>query len=111
MDRSWREKFDTTFTNLKEGSDEFRILMKKVNSMDDVLITLRATIENASGITNDLARITGNLESGQGTLGGLLMDQTLKHNLDSTMVNLKEGSAELRLLMEKAKHSWLLWGF
>lgn len=111
MDRTLSEKFDSTFTNLKEGSDEFRTLMKKVNSMDDVLASLRTAIDNTSSITNDLSRITRNIESGNGTLGGLLMDQSLRHSLDSTMVNLKEGSAELRLLMEKAKHSWLLWGF
>lgn len=111
MDRSWRQNFDSTFTNVKEGSSEFRMLMKKVNGMDDVLVTLRAAIENTSSITSDLARITANIQSGEGTLGGLLMDKTLKHNLDSTMVNLKEGSAEMRLLMEKARSSWLLWGF
>ncbi|MDP3583238.1 MAG: hypothetical protein Q8S39_14980, partial [Ignavibacteria bacterium] len=32
-------------------------------------------------------------------------------NFDSTFVNLKSGSAEFRKLMEKAKSSWLLWGF
>ncbi len=111
MDRSLRQNFDSTFTNLKEASAEFKMVMKKVNSMDDVLVALRAAIDNTSSITSDLSKITRNIESGNGTLGGLLMDQSLKHNLDSTMVNLKEGSVELRLLMEKAKSSWLLWGF
>ena len=30
---------------------------------------------------------------------------------DSTLTNLREGSAEFRQLMQKTKRSWLLWGF
>jgi phospholipid/cholesterol/gamma-HCH transport system substrate-binding protein len=109
-------------------------------NLDDILISLKTTIDNASGITSDLSKITNNIESGKGTIGKLLMDRSLeqnfdssivnlkqslsglknlvddaKHsfaqNFDSTFVNLKEGSAEFKILMEKAKKSWLLWGF
>jgi phospholipid/cholesterol/gamma-HCH transport system substrate-binding protein len=109
-------------------------------NMDDVLISLKTTIDNTSHITNDLSKITYNIQSGKGTMGRLLMDQTVAQNFDSsivnlkqglfglrnlvgdakisftqnfdsTFVNLKEGSAGFRVLMEKAKKSWLLWGF
>jgi hypothetical protein len=87
-----------------------------------------------------LSKISSNIQSGKGTIGRLLMDQSLEQNFDSsiinlkqglsglknlmddtkisfaqnfdsTFVNLKEGSAGFKLLMKKAKDSWLLWGF
>jgi phospholipid/cholesterol/gamma-HCH transport system substrate-binding protein len=109
-------------------------------NFDDVLLSLKRTIDNASNITTNLASITGNIESGKGTIGRLLMDHSLAqnfdssivnlkqglfglknlmddtkisfaNNFDSTFVNLKEGSAGFKILMKKAKDSWLLWGF
>jgi phospholipid/cholesterol/gamma-HCH transport system substrate-binding protein len=108
--------------------------------MDDVMLSLKKTIDNASNITTNLSSITGNIQSGKGTIGRLLMDHSLAqnfdssivnlkqglfglknlmdetkisfaNNFDSTFVNLKEGSAGFRILMKKAKDSWLLWGF
>jgi len=111
MDKSWREDFEITFTNLKRGSTEFRILMEKANDIDDVLLSIKETIKNTSNITSDLAKITATLESGQGTIGRLLMDESTAQNIDSTFINLKEGANGLKILMEKAKSSWLLWGF
>ncbi len=109
-------------------------------NMDDILVSLKTTIDNTSNITKDLSKITNNIQSGKGTIGRLFMDQTVAQNFDSsivnlkqgltglnslvigaqssfaqnfdsTFVNLKNGSLEFKLLMEKAKKSWLLWGF
>jgi phospholipid/cholesterol/gamma-HCH transport system substrate-binding protein len=109
-------------------------------NMDDIFISLKGTIENTSNITSDLSKITSSIQSGKGTIGRLLMDKALAQNFDSsivnlkqgsaglkqlmdsaqssfaqnfdsTFVNLKEGSASFKILMEKAKSSWLLWGF
>jgi phospholipid/cholesterol/gamma-HCH transport system substrate-binding protein len=108
--------------------------------MDDVMSSLKKTIDNASNITTNLSSITSNIQSGKGTIGRLLMDHSLAqnfdssivnlkqglfglknlmddtkisfaNNFDSTFVNLKEGSAGFKILMKKAKDSWLLWGF
>ncbi len=109
-------------------------------NMDDILLSLKNTIDNTSNITSNLSKITSSIESGEGTIGRLLMDKTLSQNVDSsivnlkeglsglknlvdeakisfeqnfdsTFINLKEGSAGFKVLMEKAKDSWLLWGF
>ena len=109
-------------------------------NMDDIMISLKTTIDNTSNITSYLSKITGTLQSGKGTIGRLLMDQSMaknfdssivnikqgseglinlvdesknnfSKNFDSTFINLKEGSAGFKILMDKAKHSWLLWGF
>jgi phospholipid/cholesterol/gamma-HCH transport system substrate-binding protein len=80
-------------------------------NMDEVLISLKSTIDNTSNITNDLSKITSEIQTGKGTIGRLLMDKSLAQNFDSAFVNLREGSAGFKILMDKAKKSWLLWGF
>jgi phospholipid/cholesterol/gamma-HCH transport system substrate-binding protein len=109
-------------------------------SMDDIMVSLKSTIDNTSTITSSLSKITNNIQSGKGTIGRLLMDQSMAQNFDSSItnlkqgseglrnlvdsskvsfaqnfdsifVNLKEGSAGLKVLADKAKSSWLLWGF
>ena len=101
---------------------------------------IKTTIDNTSTITSSLSKITNNIQSGRGTIGRLLMDQSMAQNFDSSIVNLKEGSeglknlvdssknnfaqnfdsifvnlkegsAGLKVLADKAKSSWLLWGF
>ena len=95
----------------KEIEDNDIIGTSQPINLDDVLLSLKTTIDNASSITSNLSKIAGNIESGNGTIGRLLMDRSLEQNFDSSLVNLKEGSAGFKLLMDKAKSSWLLWGF
>lgn len=108
MDQTWRENFQATIINLKEGSDEFKVVMDKAGEIDSILIAIKTTIAYTAAITNDLATITNSIQSGEGTIGRLLMNTTAAENFDSTMVNLKEGTAALKLLLEKAQGSWLL---
>jgi phospholipid/cholesterol/gamma-HCH transport system substrate-binding protein len=114
--------------------------VKGTIDLGGMLASLKTTIANTSKITNDLSKITGDVQSGKGAVGRLLMDESLAQdldtsivnlkqgseglknlidsvrssfaqNFDSTFVNLKEGSAGFKILMDKAKKSWLLWGF
>ena len=80
-------------------------------NMDDILISLKSSIDNTTVITSNLSKITDNVQTGKGTLGRLLTDKSLGKTFDSTFVNLKESTAGLRAIVEKAKSSWLLWGF
>jgi phospholipid/cholesterol/gamma-HCH transport system substrate-binding protein len=80
-------------------------------NMDDILVSLKSSIDNTTVITSNLSKITDNVQSGKGTLGRLLTDKSLGKTFDSTFVNLKESTAGLRAIVEKAKSSWLLWGF
>jgi len=111
MDKSWRQNIETTILNLKEGSVGFRVFMDKADELDEILTSLKTTIDNTSNITNDLAKISSSIESGKGTIGRLLMDPSSAQNIDSTFMNLKQGSIKLNELIEEAKDSWLLWGF
>ncbi|HCY75170.1 MAG TPA: hypothetical protein DHV28_04560 [Ignavibacteriales bacterium] len=108
MDQTWRENIQATIVNLKEGSDEFKIVMDKAGEIDSILIAIKSTIGYTAAITSDLGAITNSLQSGEGTIGRLLMNTTAAENFDSTMINLKEGTAALKLLLEKAQNSWLL---
>ncbi len=108
MDKTWRENIEATIFNLKDGSDQFKVVMDKADEIDSILIAIKTTIGYSAGITADLEAITNSLQSGEGTIGRLLMNTTAAENFDSTMINLKEGTAALKLLLEKAQGSWLL---
>ena len=108
MDKSWRQDIGTTIINLKEGSVGFKTFMEQTNELDNILVRLNKTIDNTSSITYDLSKITNNIQSGEGMIGKLLMDQSMGQNLDSTLINLKDGLAEFKIFMKKAQDSWLL---
>lgn len=76
--------------------------------IDDILRPLKMTIDNTAFITDDLAKLSANIESGKGAIGRLLMKTTPADNFDSTMENLKEGTAALKQLLEKVQGSWML---
>jgi len=110
MDSSLRQNFDTTVINLKKGSAEFKKLLTKANELDEILTSVRTTMNNVTTITGDVATIIGYVQSGKGTFGRLLMDSTMGQNMDTTLIHLKEGTAGLKKVINKAKSSWLLWG-
>lgn len=80
-------------------------------NLDELFLSLKTTIDNTSQITSDLSKISSNVKSGKGAIGKLFMDRSTERNIDSTISNLRKGSAAFKVLMDKAKSSWLLWGF
>jgi phospholipid/cholesterol/gamma-HCH transport system substrate-binding protein len=83
-------------------------------SLDDILASVKTTIDYTTGITKDLSKVTTGIQSGKGTIGRLLMDQSLAQNIDSTLTNLKQGSADLkeglsglRILVDDAHSSFV----
>ena len=71
--------------------------------VDDIMISLKTTIENTAIITGDLAKISTNIESGKGTIGRLMMDPTWRENIQSTIINLKDGSEKFVVFMDKSQ--------
>ena len=108
MDKTWRQDIQSTIINLKDGSVGFKTFMEKTNELDSILVRLNKTIDNTSSITYDLSKITNNIQSGEGMIGKMLMDQSVGQNFDSTLINLKNSLAEFEILMKKAQESWLL---
>jgi phospholipid/cholesterol/gamma-HCH transport system substrate-binding protein len=111
MDSSWRENIQSTIVNLERGSAGFKVFMDNAQEVDEILASFKAVIENTATITDDLGKITTNLGEGKGIIGKLFMDESSAQNIDSTFYYLKEGSSGFKILMEKARDSWLLWGF
>jgi ABC-type transporter Mla subunit MlaD len=101
----------TTIDNTSKITSDLSKLTSNIQSvkgtinLDDILTSLKTTIDNTSNITSNLSKITNTVQSGKGTIGKLLMDQSMAQNIDSTIVNLKQGSEGLRNLMDTAKGS------
>jgi phospholipid/cholesterol/gamma-HCH transport system substrate-binding protein len=79
-------------------------------NIDEILVKLKVTGDNAAKITGDLAVIMDNIRAGKGTVGKLFMDSAFAVNLDKTVINLKQGANGFSQNMEAAKHSFLLRG-
>ncbi len=78
---------------------------------DAIMASLQITAVNAEIISQQLAEIMINLNSGKGTLGRLIQDETIADNFDQTMSNLKKSTKGLNDNMEAAKSSFLLKGY
>ncbi len=61
-------------------------------NIDDMLVKLKETGDNAALITGDLAVIFSSIRTGQGTVGKLFVDKEFANNLDEVMVNVKNGT-------------------
>ncbi len=116
MDQNLAQNIDSTIVNLRQGSDGFKYLVDDITegfaqiNIKDILLSLKTSMDNTSQITEDLSLIVSSLQSGEGTIGKLLKDESLQQNVDSTIIYLKEGANEFKILMKKSKQSWLMWG-
>lgn len=80
-------------------------------NMDDILLNLKVTSDNAANITGDLSAITGNIRSGNGTIGKLLMDSTFAQIVEDALVNIKQGAGGFKQNMDAARNTFLFKGF
>jgi phospholipid/cholesterol/gamma-HCH transport system substrate-binding protein len=78
---------------------------------DAIMASLQVTAGNAEIISQQLAEIMFNINSGNGTLGRLIQDTTIAQNFNQTMVNLKKSSKGLDENMNAAKENFLLRGY
>jgi phospholipid/cholesterol/gamma-HCH transport system substrate-binding protein len=78
---------------------------------DAIMASLQVTAGFAEVIAKQLSEIMTNINSGNGTLGRLIQDSTIAHNLDQTMSNLEKSSKGLNENMQAAQHNILLKGY
>ncbi len=97
--------------NAKPISNNEIIQTDQAVSMDDILIKIKVTSDNAATITNDLAIIIENIRKGNGTIGKLLMDSVLAENVDDALINIKQGAGGFKQNMDAASQNFLLKGF
>jgi len=79
--------------------------------MDAIMASLEVTAVNAEIISEQLAEIMIQVNSGHGTLGRLIQDTVIAENLSRTMINIRRSSKGLDENMEAAKHNFLLRGY
>ena len=78
---------------------------------DDIIESLLITAGNAEIITDQMAEIMININSGRGTLGKLIRDTTMADDFQQTMENLESSTKGLDENMEAAKSNFLLRGY
>jgi phospholipid/cholesterol/gamma-HCH transport system substrate-binding protein len=96
----------TPGTGSKKGIENNDVIQtSQPIDMDNILMSLKTTIDNTSNITSDLSKITNNIQSGKGTIGRLLMDPSLAQNFDSSIVNLNQGITGINSILNNAGKS------
>lgn len=78
--------------SLVETEKELKPILAKTGSFADSLQALRlgATVQSANQTISELRHIIAEVESGKGTAGKLIKDETLYNNLNSTIVSLNK---------------------
>ena len=101
-----------TILNFKKASEGLDEAMEKAKqSIFDITDSLQVTSVNTKIISNELAEIMIEINSGNGTLGRLIHDSTIAENLDQAIINLKNSSYGLNENMNAAKENFLLKGY
>ena len=87
------------------------IVSKGPLEIDDLLKSVKRSVDNVEVITAQLAEFTYKLNNGNGALSKLMNDKGFAVKLDATMSNLQSSSKGLKENMEAAKHNFLLKGY
>ncbi len=98
-------------SNAALARDGQQILSIEPIETDEIMKSLKVTADNAEIISNQLAEIMINVNSGNGTLGRLIQDSTIAENINQTIVNLKRSSHGLEENMNAAKSNFLFRGY
>ncbi len=93
------------------AKDGQQILSKEPVEPDAIMASLQVTVNNAVIISDQLAGIMTQVNSGHGTLGRFLKDSTIAANINQTIVNLKKSSKGLDENMNAAKENFLFRGY
>lgn len=94
---------------------DYADLAKKANEIMD---TTKVALGNVDAATADLKTITAKIDQGQGTIGALVNDKEVYHNLSATTADARRTMAEAKVgvvafqeNMEALKHNWFFRGF
>lgn len=99
-------------TNSKNSvKDNANIKSIQAIEMDEIMRSIKVSMDNASIITNELAEFTYKMNNGNGALSKLITDEKFANSLTKTLTNLQTGSKGLSENMEAAKHNFLLKGY
>lgn len=93
-------------TNLKNNNQRINDILVNLDQISDSLakVNFIKTIDNANKAISDVALITEKINSGQGTLGQLINDDKLYHNLNQSARDLDKLLIDLRLNPKRYVH-------
>lgn len=78
-------------TQVKDGN---MIGSKKAIEMEDLMVSVKTSVDNAGIITAQLAKFTYSMNNGNGALTRMISDQEFGNSLKSTLTNLQVSSNE-----------------
>ncbi len=92
--------------NIKNNKQKIKDILSNNDQISDYLSKVRfiETIDNANRAINDVALITEKINSGKGTLGQLINDDKLYHNLNQSARDLDKLLIDLRLNPKRYVH-------
>ena len=82
-----------TFTK-NAVKDNDVILSRKAIDMEDVMSSVKKSVDNAGIITAQLAEFTYKMNNGNGALSKLITDQEVSNNIKNTLLHLQTSSSE-----------------
>ena len=77
------------------------IAVKNAIEMDDIMNSIKTSVDNAGIITTQLAQFTYKINNGKGALSKLISDEQFSGSLKSTLVNLQNSSKEFASFSSK----------
>jgi phospholipid/cholesterol/gamma-HCH transport system substrate-binding protein len=78
------------------------------NSVNGIMDSLTTASGNINAASRDINTFTEKLNSGKGPISRLVYDTAMAENLDETIINARERSAELEETIEIVNESWIL---
>ena len=82
-----------TFTNSRVKDNDL-ILSKNAVEMEDIISNVKASVDNAGIITDQLAQFSYKMNNGNGALSKLITDEEFSSSLKNTLSNLETSSSE-----------------
>lgn len=81
--------------------DNDKLLSSNAVEMEDIMKSVKSSIDNAGVITSQLAQFSYKMNNGNGTLTKLITDEEFSKSLKSTLVNLQTSSKEFAVFTTK----------
>lgn len=72
--------------------------------VQDIIASLKTSVDNAALITNELAVFTYNMNNGKGALSKLISDEQFSESIKGTIINLEKSSKEVAQFTWKMNH-------
>ncbi len=94
-------------SNKGEVKDNELIASKSAIEMDDVMSSVKTSVDNAAIISTQLAQFSYKMNSGTGALSKLISDEQFSNSLKGTLVNLETSSTEFARFMTKMNNGKL----